>query len=598
MTIEQKAQNKYEAMFVLCILFSFFIHFFALFCLSKHFLSFTYTRGYLSPIEKKASVKISKVTERDVLPFAIDKRHPETTAPKVKEKRSLMAELNVEKKLKFSSNLVKKEKIDSKFVLEKPESSLKKQLILLQPKKIETNYTFQKIDSSKKIIQSLKSSIMEIKQKEPKAIFAKSKLSWQKEFSSRDFVSLETLSATANLKKIARNINTYEKDLEFQSKWKTSFLKQLKIITLVEKEPIKTPFLPFLPRIPSLNDLGTVKCSDDFDVELEYVARDDAPGYIIAITLIAKPTCNLNKIKQNFYFLLDRSNSIQNKRFLMTRAAIASSVLTLNKQDTFNIFSFDSKIDFLFAQNKNPSREAFLEARNFLKSQSLGNFFSSKSFFLPLNKMLNNHVNKNEINNIIFISDGDELDKPKNFQLLHKWTEINKGVQSFHALTLSSDKNIPVLDYFTSQNKGKLISSTTVKGIRRHLVKLIKSLSSPIAKNVSVNVYDQEINNLSLHPNEVKNHLYLDSPYVVITSVEKLGDFMVFIQGKNPDMWFNIKKEISFLKAKEGGSSLKKKWATCRANELYTSYLSDGNVSHLKKALDILQPFDLTPAFR
>lgn len=589
-----KTKNKYENIFAFCVLLSFLIHLAAIFCLNRHFLSLSSVKKPFSPSEKISSPTALKISEKDVLNFAIDKSGQKgKVETKIKtQQRVLKVEDGVKEEPPVIS-IAKEEKISSHFVYKPSDTSFKKEMITDKPKKTDFSYQMQKIDNTKKIVQSLKNSIMEIKQKEPKAIFTKAKLTVQKEISSRDFFSLEP-APNLTLSKLPK------KDLvEDASKLKVSLLKQWKLDPDLNDAALKAPFLPYLPHIPTLSELNTIKCSDDFDVDFEYIAKDDGPGYVFAITLIPKPISYFKKLKQNFYFVLDRSNSIQNKRFTMTRSALASALLSLNKDDTFNILTFDSKLDLVFGKNQHPTHEMILEAKHFLKNQNIGNFFSSKVFFLPLNKMLNNPIKQDEINNIIFITDGDELDKPKNYRLLQKWTEINNGLQSFYALGLSTDKNLPILDFFTSTNKGQLLIATSTKNIRRHLVNLIKSLSTPVAKNIVVTAYDQSLSNIVFYQDPSKqNPLYLDSPYVLIGSIDKLEDFCLFIQGKNPERWFNIKKYISFQRAKRGGESLQKKWVVYKANKLYEDYLKNNDLNLLKKAQDLLKPYDVTPAFK
>ncbi len=589
-----KAKDKYERLFVFCLLFSFFTHALAIFCLNKHLLSFSSAKNYFSPLEKiTPSQSLKKTSENDILSFKIDKSGRKSYV--AKSPAGTKSIVRAEEGIKESSlkiEVVKKnEKISSKFIYS-PKSSFKKELIV-DPKKNNFSLQLQKTDNTNKIVQSLKTSITEVKQKAPQGIFTSAKIAAQKEISPREFFLLEP-TPILTLSKLPKKSSLID-----ESKLKVTLLKQWKLNPEAKGEFIKAPFLPYSPHIPSLADLNTIKCSDDFDVELEYIEKEDEPGYIFALTLIPKPSYFLKKLRQNFYFVIDRSNSILNKRFLLTRSAVGSALSSLNKEDTFNIFTFDSKLDFVFAKNQHPTHDMIIEGKNFLKNQNIGNFFTSKSFFLPLNKMLNNSIKKDEINNIILITDGDEVDKIKNYRLLQKWTEINCGMQSFYVVGLNEDKNLPILDFFTSLNKGQVVVASNARNIRRHLVKLIKSLGSPVAKNVFVTPYDQNMANMAFFNDSTgQNPLYLDSPYVIIGSVDRLDDFCIFLQGKNSDKWFNIKKDLSFQRAKKGGESLQKKWAIYKTNKLYENYLKDNDISHIKKAEEILKPFDIPVAFK
>ncbi len=135
--------------------------------------------------------------------------------------------------------------------------------------------------------------------------------------------------------------------------------------------------------------------------------------------------------------------------------------------------------------------------------------------------------------------------------------------------------------------------------MRKNLVRLIKGLKYPVAKNISVSIYEKNLSEVVLYPSKKKQtHLYYDQPHVVMGTVKSLDDFVIFIQGKNPEKWFNIKKEISFSDARKGDSALTEKWAQYRAGKCYDSYLQDGETDHLRQAEEILLPHQLTPAFQ
>lgn len=361
----------------------------------------------------------------------------------------------------------------------------------------------------------------------------------------------------------------------------------------------KVPFLPFFPHIPTLSDLDTISCGNDFDIDLEYVEKDDEEGYIFALTLIPKVERQFQRINQNFYFLIDKSNSIQNTRFTSSRQALGSAINSMNKKDSFNICAFDNKMEMLFSKNKNPTHEYISTAKNFLLAKKIAPFFTSKSLFLPFQEMLENRVDKDEINNIILISNGEDFDKQKNFRLINQWSDLNKNHQSLYILALESDNNLPILEIFAKKNNGQLIVSHSEKSIRRNLVRLVKSLNYPVAKNISVSVYEKDQPNVSFFSQKNKQtHLYYDQPYVLLGTTKSLDDFVIFIQGKNPNTWFNIKKKISFENARKGEKALNEKWAQYRANLLYEKYMKDGDVKHLKQAAEILSAYDLTPAFK
>ncbi len=358
--------------------------------------------------------------------------------------------------------------------------------------------------------------------------------------------------------------------------------------------------LPPLLEMPSLTDLMTSSHKDDFNLDVTFAPRDDDAGYIFAITLIPKPNTSFKRLKQNFFFLLDKSNSIQDHRLTSSRHAIASSLSLINKDDTFNILAYDNKLELLSTTNLHPNNLSVSKAKSFLLDQKLGSFFSSTNLSNPFFKILDNNTSDDEINIAVLLSNGEDINKSKNYKIINEWSYYNKGNLCLYSIALSDDKNLSLLDFFSSRNKGKLVASTTPRGLKRKLQKLIKNMDFPIAKNIVSTAVCNDLNtNIVIYPpaHQLPN-LYLNEPYVILGTINKLEDFTIFIQGKRADKWFNIKKDICFDNAKQETRSLQEQLAIKRSSLCYEKFLADGNPIHLQEATKILEPFDIPAAFR
>ena len=104
---------------------------------------------------------------------------------------------------------------------------------------------------------------------------------------------------------------------------------------------------------------------------------------------------------------------------------------------------------------------------------------------------------------------------------------------------------------------------------------------------------------LSLYPRPYRlPALYLNEPYVILGKTHRLDDFILFVQGKLKNKWFNIKKRIAFVNAKKGGRSLAEEWSLQQAYQLYEAFLLDLNPSHLAEAAALLEPHAIQAAFR
>ncbi|HSX11410.1 MAG TPA: hypothetical protein VLF94_06835 [Chlamydiales bacterium] len=367
--------------------------------------------------------------------------------------------------------------------------------------------------------------------------------------------------------------------------------------------PIKAPTpipLPNLPQLPTLAELETSSYSDSFDADLVFLPRDEG-GYLFALTLIPRVDLKLSKIKQHFTFIIDRSNSITQERLTATKSAIHKALSELSPDDTFNIIAFDSKVEKMSPHSLPCTGKSFAFAEGFLEKVQLGSFFSSSDLYKPLFLTVPGRVENDEIYTAILLTDGEIFAKrqvPR--AILHDWTQYNSGKVGLHALGLNSDAHTATLDATATLNKGKFTTAPTSRGLKRKLVKLIRTIQTPIAKNLYCKAISRSPQaKVQLFPKSSQMpHLYLDQPYVILGETDTLEDFILFVQGRVKDRWLNIKKTISFVNAKKGSKSLKKEWALQRAYILYENYARDENPQHIAEAEALLEPYDSPVAFR
>ena len=363
--------------------------------------------------------------------------------------------------------------------------------------------------------------------------------------------------------------------------------------TELPKAPLLVP-IPLLPKLPTLADLETASYSESFDAEIVFLPQEEGKGYIFAITLIPRADLELPRIRQHYTFLLDRSNSIQKDRLAATKGAVAKALEELFPDDTFNLIAFDSKIEKLSPGSLVWSPSSLAAAGNFLEKIQLGSFFSSGDLYKSLLPIVPGIVENDEIYTAILLTDGETLSK-KTMQksLLSDWTAYNSGRVSLFALGLESDPNLASLDAAAFFNKGKLLSAPTNRGIKRKLLKLMKTISKPVAKNLNCKAISRSgKSKIELFPKQAEMPLlYLDQPYILLGTTDTLDDFILFVQGRMKNRWLNIKKTVSFLNAKKGNPSLRGEWALQQAYRHYGQYFFDGNSDHLAEAEELLQPY-------
>jgi len=318
--------------------------------------------------------------------------------------------------------------------------------------------------------------------------------------------------------------------------------------------------LPNLPQFLSLAELDTVNLSDAFTAELTFLSKPEDSGYLFALTLIPRDDLQLPKIHQRITFLIDKSNSSQRERLIASKQAVLRALEELDEEDSFNIIAFDSKTEKLFPSFSKATPSAFSKAEEFIDKIQLGSFFSTSDPYRPLLHTIPYQVKEDEIYTAILLTNGETLSsKSIQHALTNDWTLQNQGKVSLFIVGMETDPNGEMLETLCTLNRGRLIQSSSQRGLKRQILKLAKNIKTPVAKDLSSKIIcrtsDQRI---EIYPqSQLSPHLYLNQPYVILGSTDTPDDFLVFIQGRLKDQWLNIKKTVSFVNAKKGNSSLK-----------------------------------------
>jgi hypothetical protein len=350
------------------------------------------------------------------------------------------------------------------------------------------------------------------------------------------------------------------------------------------------------------NSIGTMAGSDDFNLSIEYAPKSDGLGYFFRLEISPKPGIKFKRIKQNIFFLIDRSHSIRFNRYEMTKTAVAKALALLHAGDSFNVLVFDDKIERLSSENLMWNSENVGKAREFIAQQKYGGVFASTDLYSSLGMIVPEAVAEDEVNTAILLSDGDTyLSSEKQRHSIGSWTKRNSGKVSLYTLASGKGNHLALLDLLSVFNKGSLYYSTTDQGLESTLFNLMQSIRNPIGKDVTVNTLPSSENlKISIYPiNQFLTNLYEDIPYVVYGTINRLEDFHVFFQGKYYEKYFDIKQIAAFKNAKKvDEASLEKKWALQEAYISYNRYLEDGQSSHLVRAKELLLPYRIPAAFK
>jgi Ca-activated chloride channel family protein len=176
-------------------------------------------------------------------------------------------------------------------------------------------------------------------------------------------------------------------------------------------------------------------------------------------------------MKQNYYFLIDRSNSIEKHRYQTFKRAVAKALTALHKDDTFNIIIFDSKITRLSEKPLAYTKKSIQLAEEFLEKQEHGSYFAATDIYSALSKIVPSDVPDDEANTAILITDGDSTMHPeKQRKLIQAWLEKNNNKVTLYTACVGEGNNKTLLDLLSSLSRGALLYSDTHTSFPRKLV--------------------------------------------------------------------------------------------------------------------------------
>lgn len=332
--------------------------------------------------------------------------------------------------------------------------------------------------------------------------------------------------------------------------------------------------------------------NDDFDVDVVFLPNPDGEGYIFSLAMNASGELSDYSIKQNLYFVIDRSTSVQRHRFAVFKRAVLKALASMDKGDTFNIFVVDNKTVRFKPKSLAATMKNIQAAETFLDKQEAGGLFSSGEVYTSLEKVLASVDDNDEMHTVILLTDGKtDLNAKRKQKALQNWIETNHSKVSLYAAAVGRDNDLVNLDLLCSVSGGKMLYSDTHASLPRKLAKLVLDLRDPIAKDILMTAVPHNPRS-QVKFYQVNSHLpalFSHQPYVIYGQIDEPCAFDLVLQGRHRDQWIAIKKVINFIDGKKGDKVLEANWKAQKANRYYAKFLKEGNAAILKKARSILK---------
>ncbi len=331
----------------------------------------------------------------------------------------------------------------------------------------------------------------------------------------------------------------------------------------------------------------------DLDIEVTLMPDPNSNKYIFSLTIQPEFTNTCESMNQNFYFVIDRSQSIEKHKFSRFKRAVQRSLAALHEGDSFNIYLFDKKVVKLSEKTLAVTPKTIQMAEAFLERQTSKASSKEPEIYTSLEAMLPDHFDPNQLHSVILISDGTNLlgaqQKRRAISTLPERFDADVNIYTAAA---GKGNNLVLLDLLSYTTAGKMLYSDTNAGFPRKMVRLVKDLHQPVMKSLSIDISPSSANaQVNVYPrNQLLPPMFADQPYVITGTVDELCNLDLVIQGQNRDRWINVHKKLSLKGAVRTSRSLEKAWANTQARQCYDHFLKNGKNYHLTEAKQIVAP--------
>lgn len=333
--------------------------------------------------------------------------------------------------------------------------------------------------------------------------------------------------------------------------------------------------------------ISALEWNDDF--EIKSTLFPDQGGYVFSLAVTPKQDFRKQRMKQNFYFLIDISSDIENHKLAVFKRSVLKALGSLQQGDAFNIFLLDKGLKALNPSNLFVSPKTMEMAEDFLeKKGNERSFFSSLNLNGNLNELVKYLEADDEVNTAILLTNGKSTVAPKE---LRQFLSKHKGKFNLFTAAVGQNNQLTFLDMVSSCFGGSLFYSDTNASFPRKLALFIKNLESPLAKNLTLSIQPSHpkaslelCSGIGQMPN-----LYNKEPFIIMGKMDRLCDLHLVLQGKSAEDQIFLKKVIHFEEATPPESSVKKQWQLQQKTALYEKFLKEAKPSYLKSAKEILK---------
>ncbi len=342
----------------------------------------------------------------------------------------------------------------------------------------------------------------------------------------------------------------------------------------VAKEPLANYSL--LEKIPAAEWEG------NFKVDFQLTPAKNSNDFLFSLSFSAGSDKNSSPIRQNFYFLIDKPAGKETYRYNIFKKAVLRALGAVQTGSNFNIYLIDKGVSSLNLQSLPITAPNVRRAEQFLENPGEGKAVMAVDLYSLL-QTLSANLDNQQVHTLLLVSDGHKLPSlVRQRGLIKEWRSKEGAQLVIYTAAVGSENNFQLLDFLSSSNRGELLHSETNSSFPRKFSKLVKDLSKPILKDVTINAsLTDPSGTLTLYPvGPFSPNLYTSRPYKIVGKIDRLSDLVITMDGRNQTHLIHMEQKIALESAKKG-HLLESSLAHEKRRQGYEEYLETGLVTVL-----------------
>lgn len=306
-----------------------------------------------------------------------------------------------------------------------------------------------------------------------------------------------------------------------------------------------------LAEIPGLEYLYTDSMGDEFDISVRTVPKKSGDGYLFSAQFTPVEKEDIDVPCNHIYFIVDRSSSIEEHRFITFKKSVNSALSFLDeKKARFNVGFFDYEVEWLNEQDVIPTKRQLTSIKRKLTNIDRRGKSNLTTFANLIDSIKFRASQLNEPHTVILLSDGRFM---KNIRLQRQMlgsiaSEIPETMTLF-AASASDNNNRAMLNLLAGLFKGDTVHAKTHSAYARKVSALTKRVAQPLAYSTKITHIKGNEEATLFDTCDQSRHMYANKYFKVYGETKDKKDIHIMLQAFTGERFINIPKTISFKNA-------------------------------------------------